>query len=92
MYIHVWVCYCYQILVSTSTDIHENLALEDWIYENHDLNSSSVLLLYRDAPCVVVGRHQNPWVECDVPGIAKFGLKLARRKSGGKSRWCKLLI
>ncbi|XP_052802395.1 lipoyltransferase 1, mitochondrial-like isoform X2 [Mya arenaria] len=39
--------------------------------------------MWRDSPCVVIGRHQNPWVECNVPYCELFSVKVARRKSGG---------
>lgn len=74
----------HKVLVSKSTNIYENLALEDWLFENSDFNKETILLLWRDAPCVVFGRHQNPWIECNVPYCEKFDVDLARRKSGGK--------
>lgn len=72
-----------RVLISGSRDIYQNLALEDWLYENADLQNESFLLLWRDEPCVVIGRHQNPWVECHVPYCEKFNVSIARRKSGG---------
>ena len=68
------------VLQSVSTNIYENLALEDWIHDHLDPQSNPhVLLLSRNSPCAVVGRHQNPWQECDlkvgtVEGIA--GIKV----------------
>ena len=41
------------------------------------------MLLYRNSPCVVVGRHQNPWTEAAVPVLRERGIALARRNSGG---------
>lgn len=72
-----------RVLVTSSRNIYENLALEDWLYENADLQNESFLLIWRDEPCVVIGRHQNPWVECNVPYCEKLQVKVARRKSGG---------
>ena len=74
---------CHKILVSSSTDIFENLALEDWLYEKADLEHESVLLLWRNSSAIVIGRHQNPWVECNIPECIKQGVDIARRKSGG---------
>ncbi|XP_052229194.1 lipoyltransferase 1, mitochondrial-like isoform X2 [Dreissena polymorpha] len=71
-----------KIIISTSSNIHDNLALEDWLYEHSDLRTP-VLLLWRSSPCVVFGRHQNPWTECNVPFCEQNGIVLARRKSGG---------
>lgn len=73
----------HRVLVSSSTNIYENLALEDWLFENTDFKKESLLLLWRNTPCVVFGRHQNPWVECNVPYCQKNGIDLVRRKSGG---------
>ncbi|XP_059407616.1 lipoyltransferase 1, mitochondrial-like [Carassius carassius] len=71
------------ILKSTSTGIFENLALEDWIHDHVDLQNRSMLLLWRNCPVVVIGRHQNPWQECNLPLIRRLGIPLARRRSGG---------
>ncbi|KAF7282179.1 hypothetical protein GWI33_003066 [Rhynchophorus ferrugineus] len=73
------------IYVSKETDIFTNLALEDWFYSNLDFTNEEVLMLWQNKPCVVIGRHQNPWIECNfamLPYIAG-GTKLARRNSGG---------
>ncbi|KAF1381028.1 hypothetical protein PFLUV_G00170170 [Perca fluviatilis] len=51
------------VLLSRSTDVFENLALEDWLDANVDLRRRGVLLLWRNRPAVVIGRHQNPVVE-----------------------------
>lgn len=71
------------VLCSRSTDVYQNLALEDWIDANVDLHKRSVLLLWRNRPAVVVGRHQNPWTECSLPAMREAGIPLARRRSGG---------
>lgn len=71
------------VLCSRSTDVYQNLALEDWIDANVDLQKRSVLLLWRNRPAVVVGRHQNPWTECSLPAMREAGIPLARRRSGG---------
>ena len=69
--------------VSSSTNIFENLALEEWLYENLDLSKTDCLLMWRNAPAVVIGRHQNPWLECDVQEAVKRNICVARRSSGG---------
>ncbi|CAC5386044.1 LIPT1 [Mytilus coruscus] len=71
------------VFVSLSNDIFMNLAFEDWLYENENLKTKSILLMWKNNPTVVIGRHQNPYLECDVWKIAKNNLSLARRKSGG---------
>ncbi|CAB0044769.1 unnamed protein product [Trichogramma brassicae] len=53
------------VFISQSTDIYTNLALEDWFYRNYDFSKHHILLLWKNDPCVVIGRHQNPWLECN---------------------------
>lgn len=71
------------VLSSPSSDPFLNLAYENWMYENLDLEKHDILLFWRNSPCVVIGRHQNPWLECNVKELKKHGVKLARRYSGG---------
>ncbi|XP_020776471.2 lipoyltransferase 1, mitochondrial [Boleophthalmus pectinirostris] len=71
------------IFQSKSTDIHQNLALEDWIETNVDLTDRRLFLLWRSRAAVVIGRHQNPWSECDLGAMWRAGVPLARRRSGG---------
>jgi lipoyltransferase 1 len=72
-----------QVFISQSNDVFTNLALEDWIYKNHDFDHKHLLLLWRNDPCVVIGRHQNPWTESNVPFLRENCINLARRNSGG---------
>lgn len=82
------------MLVSSSTNVYENLALENWLHEDLQRQarevqqapsaSAATLLLWRDTPCVVIGRNQNPWLESNVPFLRNHqGGLLARRFSGG---------
>lgn len=74
------------VFISQSKDIFTNLAIEDWFYQNFDFHNNHVLMLWQNDPCVVIGRHQNPWLEVNVPelpNITEYGVKLARRNSGG---------
>jgi len=72
-----------QVFISQSNDVFTNLALEDWLYKNHDFDHKHLLLLWRNDPCVVIGRHQNPWTESNVPFLREKCINLARRNSGG---------
>ncbi|KAK5890999.1 hypothetical protein CgunFtcFv8_018297 [Champsocephalus gunnari] len=71
------------VLLSLSTDVFQNLALEEWIDAHLDLQKLRLLLLWRNRPSVVIGRHQNPWMEADLPVMRRAGVPLARRRSGG---------
>ena len=56
-----------RVLISRSTNVHTNLALERYLAENIKHQSKTrLLLLWRNQPCVVIGRYQNPYVECDL--------------------------
>ncbi|XP_055908993.1 lipoyltransferase 1, mitochondrial [Eupeodes corollae] len=71
------------VFISQSSDIFTNLALEDWLYKNFDFTHHHVLLLWANNPCVVIGRHQNPFTESNVSKLLDKGIVLARRNSGG---------
>ncbi|XP_043853088.1 lipoyltransferase 1, mitochondrial [Dromiciops gliroides] len=71
------------ILQSTSNNIYQNLAVEDWIHDHMNLEGKPVLFLWRNSPTVVIGRHQNPWQECNLNLMQEKGIRLARRRSGG---------
>lgn len=71
------------VFISQSYDIFTNLALEDWFYRNFDFTNHHVLMLWSNDPCVVVGRHQNPFLEANISRLQKAGIELARRNSGG---------
>lgn len=71
------------VFISQSYDIFTNLAIEDWIYRNYDLSNHHILMLWINNPCVVVGRHQNPFSESNVSALKSAGIELARRNSGG---------
>ncbi len=59
-----------------------NLAIEDHLLRNRPLRERA-LLLYLNSPAVVIGRHQNPWVECNPEHLERSGIALVRRQSGG---------
>lgn len=71
------------VFMSQSTDIYTNLALEDWMYRNMDFSKHHVMMVWRNEPCVVIGRHQNPWSEANIPLLHEKEIALARRNSGG---------
>lgn len=87
------------VLVSTSRDVFSNLAIEHWLYSklvfnnktieykndrlNNDIFKNPIVFIWVDEPSVVIGRHQNPWIESNFSFLNKCGIKLARRHSGG---------
>ncbi|KAI1721094.1 putative lipoate-protein ligase A [Ditylenchus destructor] len=72
------------VYTSKSTCIYENLALEEAIFRSHDLEKNGeALLLWSNKPAVVIGRHQNPWLEANVKYCQDNSIDIARRHSGG---------
>ncbi|KAI0091836.1 Lipoyltransferase and lipoate-protein ligase [Irpex rosettiformis] len=72
----------HSIYVSNSTNPYFNLSLEDWLFR-HKNHKEPLLLLYRDSPCVVIGRNQNPWKEVNLSASSRTGIPFIRRRSGG---------
>ncbi|KAJ5818380.1 Biotin/lipoate A/B protein ligase [Penicillium riverlandense] len=58
----------HQIYQSVSTDPYVNLSIEHFLLENAP-EDSSILFLYTNRPCVVIGRNQNPWLETDLRAL-----------------------
>ena len=71
-----------RILKSAVTNPWFNLATEDWIFNTLNPDSHT-LFLWRNSETVVIGRSQNPWVECKTDKMAADDVFLARRQSGG---------
>ncbi len=59
---------------SSSTNPYHNLSIEDYLLRHSD-HSSRILFFYVNRPCVVVGRNQNPWLECNLLRIRDGLLK-----------------
>ncbi|TEB32240.1 Lipoyltransferase and lipoate-protein ligase [Coprinellus micaceus] len=72
----------HSIFVSLSDDPYFNLSVEDLLFRRHDAQRP-VLLIYRDSPCVVIGRNQNPWKEVNFSELERLGIPFIRRRSGG---------
>ena len=76
-----------RILKSAVTNPWFNLATEDWIFNtlgnDKKAPDSHTLFLWRNSETVVIGRSQNPWVECKTDKMAEDNVFLARRQSGG---------
>lgn len=73
------------VFISQSTDVYANLAFEAWMYKNWNFDKRQILFLWRNSPCVVIGRHQNPLVEANLHYLSTAGVPVARRSSGGGS-------
>ncbi|CCW65376.1 unnamed protein product [Phytomonas sp. EM1] len=72
------------VLKSNSSSIHENLTLEEALMRGVRLpKGRNLLLIYRNSPCVVVGRNQNIYSELSVRRAHRERVAIARRSSGG---------
>ncbi|KAL2864621.1 putative lipoate--protein ligase [Aspergillus lucknowensis] len=83
----------HQIYQSVSTDPYVNLSIEHFLLE-HAPPDSSILFLYVNRPCVVIGRNQNPWLETNLRKLqsgqdhggndsSNDAAVFVRRRSGG---------
>ncbi|KAM7206397.1 Biotin/lipoate A/B protein ligase [Naviculisporaceae sp. PSN 640] len=79
-----------QIYKSTSSDPYINLSIEHHLLQ-HSHPDSTVLFLYTNRPCVVIGRNQNPWLEINLNLLRRATsdesplprVDIVRRRSGG---------
>lgn len=71
-----------QVFLSRSTSPTFNLTLEEHLFRTRPADAP-LCLIYRNTPCVVLGRNQNPWKELDVREMRRLGLQWTRRRSGG---------
>ncbi|KAG8163902.1 hypothetical protein KVR01_005820 [Diaporthe batatas] len=72
-----------QVYTSHSRDPYLNLSAEHFLLQNSH-PESTVLFLYTNDPCVVIGRNQNPWLEVNLAQLRRFAAApLVRRRSGG---------
>lgn len=69
-------------LDNESTSPFYNLALEEYFFKRTDLDDD-MLILWRNEPTVVVGRHQNTFDEIDEGYVRENGIHVVRRNSGG---------
>ncbi|VDM91413.1 unnamed protein product [Onchocerca ochengi] len=73
-----------KLFISRSQNIFENLAFEEWLLRNYKPDEEvESMLIWSNKPAVVIGRHQNPWMEADINYLRCNNIELARRHSGG---------
>ena len=67
---------------NTCTDPAYNLAFEEYVFTQMRFDEP-VLLLWRNAPAVIVGRYQNTLEEIDEQYVKEHGIRVVRRDAGG---------
>jgi lipoate-protein ligase A len=72
----------YKLYISECFDPYINLSIENDLLMNIK-EGEKYLFLYRNLPCVVIGRFQNPWLECHMEELEERQIPLVRRQSGG---------
>lgn len=70
-----------RIIFSPYNNPFVNLALEDFFLRQS--TELPILFLFVNRPCVVLGRFQNPWLECQLSYLAQQDIWFVRRQSGG---------
>lgn len=72
-----------RFFILKSNNIFRALSFESSLFESHDLKQTNYVLFWLSRPCVVIGRHQNPWNEVNMQILRSTKLPLVRRASGG---------
>ena len=60
------------------------LAAEEYFVRNLDI-SKDYLFLYKNNPCIIIGKHQNPFIEINLKYATEKNFPFYRRISGGGS-------
>lgn len=69
-----------RLIVTRETSPYCNLALEEALL---DMLREDTILLWRNAPSVIIGRHQNTRTEVNMALAAQLGIPVVRRLTGG---------
>lgn len=65
---------------NTNTNPYFNLALEEYLIKNFN---EDFFMLWRDTPCIVIGKNQNALSEINISYVNKDNIPVIRRLSGG---------
>lgn len=65
---------------TNSFDPYYNLAAEEYLVKN---KKEDICMLWRNNPCIVIGRSQNAMAEIDYDYVKKNNITVVRRMSGG---------
>ncbi len=70
------------VYVSSRYCGYQNLATDEWLLD-HVGEEDLILHLYQNENAVIIGKNQNPWLECNLAKMQEEGVQLVRRVSGG---------
>ena len=65
------------------TDPRINLAIEEYVLRNMDIEKDDFLLFYINEPSIIIGKNQNTIEEINTDYVEEHGIKVVRRLSGG---------
>ncbi|MFL0583612.1 lipoate--protein ligase [Solibacillus silvestris] len=65
------------------TDPRINLAIEEYILKNMDIDKDDFLLFYINQPSIIIGKNQNTIEEINTDYVEEKGILVVRRLSGG---------
>ena len=71
-----------RIYLSNVYEASFNLALEKFLFETCQ-EEDFIFYLWQNESTIVIGRHQNPYKECNIEKVKADGVDLVRRPSGG---------
>lgn len=71
-----------KIVISNEYDATYNLALEEYLIKTIR-EENIVLFLWQNEKSVIIGRNQNPYMECDMSYADNNRISVVRRMSGG---------
>ncbi len=67
-------------VINDNVNPYFNLALEEYLLKEFD---EECFMLWRNSPCIVVGKNQNTLGEINLDYVRKHDIKVVRRLSGG---------
>jgi lipoate-protein ligase A len=67
-------------IISNSHDAYFNIATEEYLLK---VLQTNCFLLYRNEPCIIVGKHQNTIAEINYDYVKEHEIKVVRRMTGG---------
>ena len=70
------------LYISQSTNPYDNLAMEEYLISICQ-PTEIIMYLWQNENTIVIGKHQNPYKECNLTLLKADGIHLVRRKSGG---------